>query len=549
MGSVNPQSPTPLHPEPQHPKLLRAGVDIGGTKIAAGLLDGQRRLVAEARLATPPRGEIDAVLQVVLDLLDQLLSGAGLGPANLAAIGLGFPGDFDPLDEKVKTAANVPGFIGHHPAALLQRAIEERFGVSPPVSIDNDAAAAAVAEAICGAGRGFGRQLYLTVSTGLGGARYGGHDAAGSEIHSARNIEPGLYLYPDPSQADRRLIDLCSGVGLAAIAQHSLLRLLRQEGEAGLARLTRVLDLARAEGESVSEQISSLSAAHLGRAAIAGEVFARRLFERAAHHLAQGLAQLLAQGEGEECLVIGGSIALAVPGFLDHVRRDLAEIRDRDDASPALRAFDVGSRLRAAQLGQHSGVVGAALLTETGRVYRPLLPAEVLVIGASGCLGSVVLQQLSDRYYSLGTYRSRPGLGLARLDLHQAGAAVSCLERARPRIVVHCVAPLDVASYRRRPGRLEELLIEGNRQLAMACKRLDARLVWLVPAVGSDSPFADLLAAAEAALQVQRPLIVRWLPAVPPASVAAAVGKLLATDATGVWCCGPDAGLVQQGCS
>jgi len=544
---TGPADPPPPAPPPL--MSLRAGVDIGGTKIAVGLLDGQCRLLASASQATPPGGEISAVLQVVLDVLDQLLSGAGLGLADLAAVGVGFPGDFDPLDGRVKTAVNVPGFIGHPPAALLQRAVEERFGVSRPVVIDNDAAAAAVAEALCGAGRGFGRQLYLTVSTGLGGARYGGHDAAGNEIHSARNIEPGLYLNPDPSQADRRLIDLCSGVALAEIAQHSLLRLLRQEGEAGLARWTRVLDLAQAEGGSISEQISSLSAAHLGRAASAGEPFARQLFERAAHHLAQGLAQLLAQGEGEECVVIGGSIALGVPGFLDQVRRDLAEIGDRDDASLGLRAFDVGQRLRAAQLGQHSGVVGAALLTEAGRVYRPRLPVEVLVTGASGCLGSAVLQQLSGRYYSLGTYRSRPGLGLARLDLRQPGALVSCLERARPRIVVHCVAPLAGASYQRRPGRLEALLIEGNRQLAMACDRADARLVWVVPEVATDSPFADLLAAAEAAMQVRRPLIVRWLPAVPPTSVASAVDRLLATAATGVWRCGPGAALERQGTS
>jgi len=345
---------------------VKLGVDVGGTKVAAGLVDAEGRLLGwsriDARPELPPAEMVARIAEQATALLDEL----GVAAGELDSAGVAVPGDVDPESGRLKTIPNLPRFVGEKPAELFRRALRDRLGVELPVAADNDTCAAVLAEARFGAGRGAGKLLYLTVSTGVGGARYDGRETV--------NVEPGLTLRPDPERPDESLEDLASGTAVARHARERLRAALDDGGEAAVRRLTGLfdrvdlpgvdvpgVDVPDVPGTDLADKIDHLEAHHLGPAAAAGDPFSRELFDRAAGHVAAGLAQLLAQGYGEERIVVGGSVAEKVPGFLDRVRGELRTLRDRADAAPGLRRFDPGRDLVAAGLGAERGIVGAVL--------------------------------------------------------------------------------------------------------------------------------------------------------------------------------------------
>jgi glucokinase len=337
---------------------IQLGIDVGGTKVAAGLVDAEGRLLGWSRIDAgpqlPPAEMVARVADQVAALLDQL----GVTAGELAAAGVAVPGDVDPESGRLKTIPNLPRFVGEKPAELFRRALRDRLGVELPVAADNDTCAAVLAEARFGAGRGAGKLLYVTVSTGVGGARYDGRETV--------NVEPGLTLHPDPEHPDELLENLASGTAIARQARERLRAALDDGGEAAVRRLTGLFDRVDlpdvdVPGGNLAEKIDHLEGSHLGPAAAAGDRFSRELFDRAARHVAAGLAQLLAEGYGEERIVVGGSVAEKVPGFLDRVRGELRALRDRPDAAPGLRRFEPDRDLVAAGLGAERGIVGAVL--------------------------------------------------------------------------------------------------------------------------------------------------------------------------------------------
>jgi len=134
------------------------GIDLGGTKIALGVLDGGE-LVYESRVATPAGGA-EAVLQTMVAAAREALAAA---PTPVGAVGVGSPGPIDYRSGVVTFAPNIPDFKNVPVVAYLQEALDL------PVYIENDANAAALAEHHLGAARGAGSSLYVTVSTGIGG--------------------------------------------------------------------------------------------------------------------------------------------------------------------------------------------------------------------------------------------------------------------------------------------------------------------------------------------------------------------------------------------
>ena len=155
------------------------GVDIGGTKIAAGLVDAAGRLVRAERAATPTGGG-SRVLDVACSLVARLRVGA-----DVTAIGVGAPGVVDPSSGVVLSATDVlPNWAGTPVRAELSAR------TALPVVVDNDVRAMALGELRFGAARGFDTVLFVSVGTGIGGAlvfagrlRRGGHGTAGEIAH------------------------------------------------------------------------------------------------------------------------------------------------------------------------------------------------------------------------------------------------------------------------------------------------------------------------------------------------------------------------------
>jgi glucokinase len=152
---------------------LAIGVDVGGTKIAAGVVDRDGRILQRVERPTPKEPE------EFLALLDEIVG--GLRDDGVAAVGFGMPSTIDQRSGRIVNSVHVPlddfDLRGH---------MADRLGM--PVALENDANAAAIAEWKAGAGRGARHMVMLTLGTGVGGGLildgkpYRGSVGAGAEI-------------------------------------------------------------------------------------------------------------------------------------------------------------------------------------------------------------------------------------------------------------------------------------------------------------------------------------------------------------------------------
>jgi len=136
------------------------GVDVGGTKVAAGLVDRCGEIGEHLRLPMNPRGTPEEGFAAVTFAVDTLLSRSGAGSAY--PIGVCAPGPLDPRRGIVVNPPNVPCWRNFP----LAEEIEKRYGVL--AKVDNDANAAALAESRWGAGKGYGSVFYAGIGTGIG---------------------------------------------------------------------------------------------------------------------------------------------------------------------------------------------------------------------------------------------------------------------------------------------------------------------------------------------------------------------------------------------
>jgi glucokinase len=154
-------------------------IDIGGTKLAVGILDAGGRIVSRAECPTAPRRGFPDGLARMIAMLRETAARAG---AELQGIGIGCTGPVDPVTGVLGSVDLLPGWQG----GAIVAGLAEAFHV--PVAMENDADAAGLAEAMRGAGRGKRRFLYVTVGTGIGvaiildGEIYRGVDGSHPEI-------------------------------------------------------------------------------------------------------------------------------------------------------------------------------------------------------------------------------------------------------------------------------------------------------------------------------------------------------------------------------
>ncbi|MCA0456181.1 MAG: ROK family protein [Chloroflexi bacterium] len=145
---------------------LAIGVDIGGTKIAYGLVDRQGAVHAAHRLPTLPEEGTEAVINRIVQGIEHMLT---LTDAPIVGIGMGSPGQINPHTGVVYLATN----LDWHNVELVQ-GVRQRLSRDIPVWLHNDANASAMGEMLFGAAKGCSDFLILTVGTGLGGAAISG---------------------------------------------------------------------------------------------------------------------------------------------------------------------------------------------------------------------------------------------------------------------------------------------------------------------------------------------------------------------------------------
>jgi len=147
------------------------GVDVGGTHIAAGLMDRTGRVVEHARTLTPETGSSE-IIHAIVTLISETV--AGVPPREIAGIGIGLPAQIDYLKQSVEWCTNLP-LAGVDVASLVAR------GAGHDVTIDNDGHCAGIGEFRFGAAKGVQDFVMITLGTGVGGALFlGGEPYRGS---------------------------------------------------------------------------------------------------------------------------------------------------------------------------------------------------------------------------------------------------------------------------------------------------------------------------------------------------------------------------------
>ncbi len=300
-------------------------LDIGGTKLAAGLVDGTGRVHSFLVTPTPVADGPEPVLDVLFALGRKAVADAGVAWPDVAAVGIGCGG---PLDAGLGVLLSPPHLPGWRDVPVTALAAEA-FGV--PAVLDNDGTAAAEAEHRFGAGVGTTQMVYLTLSTGVGGGAvldgrvYRGATGNGAEL--------GHVVVDWRGRPCRG----CGGRGcLEAYVS----------GTSIAERAAELLD-----GVSTLSTVEVLTAAEVAAHAMAGDPLAVRVWQETVTALGVGLTSIVNMLE-PELIVLGGGVTRAGDALVVPAR---AAVRAAA-MTPGGRAV----RVERAALGDRVGVVGAA---------------------------------------------------------------------------------------------------------------------------------------------------------------------------------------------
>jgi glucokinase len=276
----------------------RIGVDIGGTKMTAVLLAGER-VVGEYTLATPT-DDLNKFLVMLGALLEPLFEQAKKDKVKISGIGIGVPGAIN--NGKILIAPNVPCLIG----VKIVDVLTEKFGSEYVIKVDNDANCFALGEARIGAGKKYHSVYGLIVGTGIGGgwvndgALYGGS-------HGAAN-EPGQFV-----------IDYREKLTL----------------------------------EEAYHKLTQNNPRLLAEEAYQGDELASQVFEELGRLLGVGIANIINLLD-PEIVVIGGGASESSSLFLTEIKKTVRELVASQDAK------DV--KVVISKSGKQAGAIGAALL-------------------------------------------------------------------------------------------------------------------------------------------------------------------------------------------
>ncbi|MCG5212261.1 ROK family glucokinase [Streptosporangium sp. KLBMP 9127] len=306
---------------------LTIGVDIGGTKVAAGVVDDEGHVV-EHTLRPTPADSPDQVAQTIGDVVKELSQGR-----EIEAVGLGAAGFVDETRSIVRFAPNLAW--REEP---LQRKVAALVGL--PVVVENDANAMAWGEARFGAGRGESHVVCVTVGTGIGGGivldggLYRGRWGMGAELGHMQVVPEGRLCGCGKHGCWEQY---ASGNALVAKA--------REIATADPARARVMLELAGGEpGDIEGEEITE--------AARAGDEAALAAFASVASWLGQGMADLAAVLD-PGCFILGGGVSRAADLFVDATRVAFSRALTGGGHRPP-------AEIRLAELGASAGLVGAA---------------------------------------------------------------------------------------------------------------------------------------------------------------------------------------------
>jgi glucokinase len=306
---------------------LAVGIDVGGTKIAGGVVDEKGAILATARRVSPAT-DTEAIERNIEDLVGELR-----GTFDIAAVGIGAAGFVDSNRSTVMFAPNLAW--RDEP---LREDLEKRIGL--PVVVENDANAAAWGEFTYGAGEDVSDSLLVTLGTGVGGGivlngeLHRGAFGVAAEIGHMRVVPDGR---------------LCGCGNRGCWEQYAsgtaLVRDTRDQARQGSLIARTLVDRAGGDIEAITGPL-------ITDAARDGDAFAREQLASLGRWVGEGIASLAAVLD-PAVVVLGGGVSEAGELLLEPVR---AHFR----ANLTGRSYRPALEVRAARLGNKAGMIGAA---------------------------------------------------------------------------------------------------------------------------------------------------------------------------------------------
>ena len=318
----------PRRPPP--PDVVALALDIGGTKLAAGVVTGDGRVLSRAVIPALATEGPWSMIERHVDLGRQVVREAGMDWAQIAGIGIACGGPLDPDNGIIQSPPNLPGWD----RIPLVDTVSERLGL--PAAVENDATAGALAEWWFGAGRSRGVDdlVYLTISTGVGGGLVLGGQLYTGVAGNAGELGHLTVIY-DGRQCGcgRRgcLEAYASGTNIRARAREAI-----------------------AAGETSSlDALPSFSAKEVAEQARAGDPLAARIWDETMAMLGSGVANIL-DIFNPKLVVLGGGVTRVGDQLLVPVR----EAALRDAMEPARRSAEIVLT----ELGANHDVTSAAVV-------------------------------------------------------------------------------------------------------------------------------------------------------------------------------------------
>jgi glucokinase len=315
------------------PEAITIGVDIGGTKVAAGLVDASGAVTAKTRVPMVSTGDAAAGFAAVKSAVEGIFAAVPEARKLVTGIGLCSPGPLDPKTGVVLNPPNLPCWR-NYPLADETR---KTFGVRAVV--DNDANAAALAEVLWGAGQGYENVFYGTIGTGFGTGivfdkkiYWGRTGSAAEGGHMTIDYNGPRCGCGKPGCVEA----LCAGPAIAVRAR------------AKLASGAESSILALAGG-----QLEQVRAEHVGQAFREGDAVAKAILEETADLLTIWLGNIIDLLE-PDVTVIGGGVAELMGCFFPRIRENLPRwaINPRVTEIPLVLA----------RYGTDAGIAGAAAI-------------------------------------------------------------------------------------------------------------------------------------------------------------------------------------------
>jgi glucokinase len=312
----------------------RGGIDLGGSKIQAVVVNSRHRVLGEARVPTPRQGGPKDVADAMAEALLAASASAGLEAKELRGVGVGSPGSVDEESGTVTSARNLPGWEGSYPLGpRLAEALETA------VRIGNDVQVATNAEATLGAGRDYDSLLGVFWGTGvgggiiLGGKPWVGRGAAAEIGHIV--VKRGGARCPCGRRG-------CMEAYAGRLAMEARARKLHDKG-----RKTVLFEVMERKGH---DRLTSSIWEHALRD---GDKLAIQLLDRAVKALGAGIASAVNVLD-PEAVIIGGGLGLRFgKPFVKRIEERMMPNVFADERPPDIRL---------AELGDLGGAIGASLL-------------------------------------------------------------------------------------------------------------------------------------------------------------------------------------------